>query len=38
MEFIINLIIEFIKNTLSSSDDEMIYDIDEIMYDDEIID
>jgi hypothetical protein len=38
MEFIINLIIEFIKNVLSSSDDEIIYDIDEIIYDDEIID
>lgn len=38
MEFIINLIIEFIKNELSSSDDEIIYDINEIIYDDEIID
>lgn len=38
MEFIINMIIEFIKNVLSSSDDEIRYDIDEIIYDDEIID
>ena len=38
MEFIINIIIESIKNVLSSSDDEIIYDIDEIIYDDEIID
>lgn len=38
MEFIINMIIEFIKNVLSSSDDEICYDIDEIIYDDEIID
>ena len=38
MEFIINMIIDFIKNVLSSSEDEIIYDIDEIMYDDEIID
>lgn len=38
MEFIINIITEFIKTVSSSSDDEMIYDIDEIIYDDEIID
>lgn len=39
MEFIIKPILEFIKIILSSSDDEIIYEIDEISYnDDEILD
>ena len=38
MEFIIKPIKEFIKFILSNSDDEIIYETDEIIYDDEIID